>query len=533
MPCLRGLEVSLYAQLTGERIPEFPHPEGASVKLVNGIQGNGADESSPVRDSECSSPRYTKTKPVVSVYVPSVPGSTFSVEYTVNKIPELSGPGPQELCKYIYFKLFINGRHMTDWGIDPTVIHQGRVDKSLWAPSGRYSEYVGVEGRHFVFLPGQENKSVAEDGGLIEVRAFRAANRAPRSLGLEEFRNQENYGIATPSIGLVDEPQDVIKYHWHLHDPVDSPYAVFRLHYRSWRCLRHLNLIPSMYSERSQPLPGSPSHWSTAAQPNSHSRSHIPNPRGSYQLTSGDDDSVFDGDTFQDASAATSGPQSVEYFLKSPPERFNVFSKASGIPQPSKTVRDTFRESYLQRPLPELPMEDPAPFGRRASVASARSAASATPSLTPSLIQYVDDGSFEGDDIEIGVAHAVQMPAAVIDSTELEESEKVKVDESVDCSGSDYEISPPSTKISASPQENPSPSQYLPTTGSMLEAEYSMVLPKHGSAISRNQEPVIGNPSTSLYRGKHRPQLTTPIQLSESEWMSRTPSPAHAVMARG
>jgi hypothetical protein len=85
---------------------------------------------------------------------------------------------------------------MADWGIDPVVTHQGRVDKSLWAPSGRYSDYVGLEGRHFVFLSGQENKSAAEDGGLIEVWTFRAVNRRPRSLALKAFRNQENYGIA-------------------------------------------------------------------------------------------------------------------------------------------------------------------------------------------------------------------------------------------------------------------------------------------------------------------------------------------------
>jgi hypothetical protein len=288
-----------------------------------------------------------------------------------------------------------------------------------------------------------------------------------------------------------------------------------------------------MYSERSQLLPGSPSHWSTTVQPNSDSRSHLPSPRGSYQLISVDDNSVFDGDASEDVSAATSGLQPVGYFLKSPPERFNLLSRASGIPQPSKTMRDTFRESYLLRPLPKLPMEDPAPFGRRASVASARSVASATPSLTPSLIQYVDDGSFEGDDIEIGVAHVVQMPAAVIDSTEFEDSEKVKVDESVDCSGSDYETSPPSTKASASPQENPSPSRYLPTTGSMLESEYNMVSPKRESVASENPELVNGSPSIGHYRGSHRSQLTTPMQLSESEWMSRSPSPAHAVMARG
>jgi len=68
--------------------------------------------------------------------------------------------------------------------------------KSLWAPAGRYSEHVGLEGRNFVFLSGQENKSAAEDGGLIEIQTFRAKDRRPRAPRLEEFQEFRNYRIA-------------------------------------------------------------------------------------------------------------------------------------------------------------------------------------------------------------------------------------------------------------------------------------------------------------------------------------------------
>lgn len=47
-----------------------------------------------------------------------------------------------------------------------------------------------------MFLPGEEYKSVAEDGGLIEIQVFRAKERRPRAPRLEEFRFQENHGIA-------------------------------------------------------------------------------------------------------------------------------------------------------------------------------------------------------------------------------------------------------------------------------------------------------------------------------------------------
>lgn len=85
---------------------------------------------------------------------------------------------------------------MASWGIDPTLERSGRIAKTIWEPAGRYSEFLGLEGRNFVFLPGQENKSIAEDGGLIEIQAFRARDRLPRAPRVEEFRNQENYGIA-------------------------------------------------------------------------------------------------------------------------------------------------------------------------------------------------------------------------------------------------------------------------------------------------------------------------------------------------
>jgi hypothetical protein len=90
----------------------------------------------------------------------------------------------------------MNGRSIASWGIGPSVRPKGKVAKSLWAPSGMYYDDVGFEGRNFVFLPGQDNKSVAEDGGLIEIRAFRAKERRARAPRLEEFRYQENYGIA-------------------------------------------------------------------------------------------------------------------------------------------------------------------------------------------------------------------------------------------------------------------------------------------------------------------------------------------------
>lgn len=50
---------------------------------------------------------------------------------------------------------------------------------------------------------------------------------------------------SSPSAGLLDAPQDACYYDWVLIDPKDSPFAIFRFHYRSWYNLCQLNLVPT------------------------------------------------------------------------------------------------------------------------------------------------------------------------------------------------------------------------------------------------------------------------------------------------
>lgn len=116
-------------------------------------------------------------------------GTLFAINYRINTVP----PAP---CKFVFFRLYINARPIAAWGIDPEARPRGKVVKSLWAPCPQYPGQVGFEGRNFVFLPGEEHKSVAEDGGLIEIQVFRARERRARAPRLQEFRYQENYGIA-------------------------------------------------------------------------------------------------------------------------------------------------------------------------------------------------------------------------------------------------------------------------------------------------------------------------------------------------
>ncbi len=53
----------------------------------------------------------------------------------------------------------------------------------------------GIESRPFLFTPEAGGRSAADDGGLIEVRIFRAKGRKRRAPSLEAFRPQEQYGI--------------------------------------------------------------------------------------------------------------------------------------------------------------------------------------------------------------------------------------------------------------------------------------------------------------------------------------------------
>ncbi|AEO56298.1 hypothetical protein MYCTH_2057586 [Thermothelomyces thermophilus ATCC 42464] len=375
MPCLRGVELSLTTIPSNEPIPEYPHPEGTSARLLGTLLSGQNGQAS-----------QRKTGPTVAVYIP------------INTAP--STP-----CKYVFFRLYMNGRPIAAWGIDPVVRLKGKVTKSLWVPSELYHGQVGFEGRNFVFLPGQEHKSVAEDGGLIEIQVFRARERRARAPRLEEFRHRESYGIA--------------------------------------RSFRSDNTDEAVFHERS---------------------------RGVTVL---------------------GNLESAGYHLKSPPELFPVISSNAKVPQPSKALRDAYLESYLQRPLPQLPSEEPNRRSRRSSAASATSATSATPSITPSLLRDLEEDSLDLEEVDIGIARVVQL-APSESATDLVGDENSG---SVNYSVSDYETSPKSQGDSFPVEERMSPGRYLPTTGSGLDRGIALFTPPKRTVISsepKNEESLPG-----------------------------------------
>ncbi|KAL6862372.1 hypothetical protein J3F83DRAFT_762660 [Trichoderma novae-zelandiae] len=248
MPCLRGIELSLVVQPDSVQLPEFPHPDASSVRVASVGEAISKIQDLDIASPGSDSPRIQKTAPRAAVYVPSTPGSQFWVQYSIHRHPEPA-------C-YLYFKLFINGRSITSCGIKPGA-ESGTITRALFEPSDRWHlqqngmllKRSGIESRSFCFAPGPDAVAAADDGGLIEIRVFRAKSRRRSTPQLAPYRDQEQYGIMqvkpwkSPSTGLLEHPEDAIYYEWNLQDATDAPYATFCFHYRAWSYLWDLNLV--------------------------------------------------------------------------------------------------------------------------------------------------------------------------------------------------------------------------------------------------------------------------------------------------
>ena len=80
MPIFRGIDLAVVASDGAKKLPEYPHPDASSVRLVavEDLSGNGpltttTSEASIL--SEGDPTRQKKVHPVVSVYIPSMPGT--------------------------------------------------------------------------------------------------------------------------------------------------------------------------------------------------------------------------------------------------------------------------------------------------------------------------------------------------------------------------------------------------------------------------------------------------------------------------
>ncbi|KAI1864911.1 uncharacterized protein JN550_008731 [Neoarthrinium moseri] len=528
MPIFRGIEISVVASAGAKDLPEYPHPDGSSVCLVSpgtapvgDFLGPRPSDSSILSDTDPT--RQHKINPRVAVYIPSMPGEQFWLKYNVLRVPPSAA--------HLYFKMFTNGRLITSWGI-PTHSADGglcqqpvssTVVKALYEPGQRWynqgtgseGRAVGIETRYFHFMNGLDKRSVAEDGGLIEIQVFRSSGRKRRAPRLPEFRNQEQYGIASPSGGLVENPQDATYYDWLLVDPKDAPYATFRFHYRSMNHLLQLSLVPQSESRLALPMmEPEASVDQNAAQ--STDKIFDPQSPATPPFTLDDEppyNGMVRGVKRGNPEASSGKASSGRVSIRSPFELIPIVFRSQRAPELSKAARAPAPQDFLDRPLPDPPK----PRSRHSSQSSLRSNC---PSLTPSIADYVDDGRFVEEEVNIGTAHTV-----MCSTPSMVELPQRKVDSGEGNSMSDYEHSPPSSPASQS-LELPSPQRYMSTTGSVLElnmAEYSSPLMQQSPQSTRSRLPVSASESM-LTRNRTRRSPET-LNLSESEWMRRTPSP--------
>ncbi|KAI0407523.1 hypothetical protein F4802DRAFT_26790 [Xylaria palmicola] len=528
MPYFRGIDISVHASLEAKQITEYPHPDGSSVRLLRAPTlpaacdasagtGQASQPGTPSTARELDPTRLKKVNPRISVYIPSLPGEQFWLRYLISQSP------PPSRC--IFFKMTMNGRHIASWGINTHIRPTGIVVRALYQPEDRWGDawgsdeagYPGIETRYFHFMPGLDTKSVAEDGGVIEVQVFRCKGRKRIALELNVYRNQEHYGITSPSGGLVDNPQDATYYNYYLIDAKDAPYATFCFHYRSMKYLKQLNLVPQVGLDLS---PGSKNSLGaqperSVEEPKRHSNSPLAR-RFTFDGTPMQSH-VFDGgfDTTQSIESVTRSNDQDEYFLKSPPE-FSPSALRMVIPKSLMGTPETeLLAEMQQRPLPEIPDGQ----ARPASASSLRSNLSIAISLTPSLKQYVESEDFENEEIRLSTAQPM-----LISSESMQALELVDAGAEEGASFSDYASSPSSTATCESPKL-PSPDGYIPTTGSVLERH----LTQYDSPITRSSPPqsqiILSSRAGDAFNGDPSEPRTRVINLTEAEWLRQTPSP--------
>ncbi|KAI1482929.1 hypothetical protein F4774DRAFT_254026 [Daldinia eschscholtzii] len=525
MPSFRGIELSIVASSDIRGLPEYPHPDGSSVRLTR--VGPGChDLRDKVRNGSRLSPSSSysngqstlkKSNPRISVYIPSSPGSQFRLKYLIHQ------PAPPS--RFIYFKMIINGQPAVSWGIDTNTCASGSVSKSLFEPGDNFQDEdgntpVGIEARYFHFARGLENPSASEDGGLIEVQVFRCRGRRRIAIGLDSYSHahQEHRGITSSSGGLVNNPQDATFYEYHLEDARDSPYATFCFYYRSVQYLDQQNLIPK-YEARIQPASIISRNSSSPDFRGGYARvtSSQPVRQSSFDAESLDD-SVFNDHT-RPVSMATSDPSEVpepgEYSLRSPPHLATTHPSVTNVEETDKVKKTALLAKLLQRPLPELPKTS----SRQTSKSSLRSNC---PSLTPSLKLYANSEEFENEEIKLGTARSIVLPSASANVLELRDVNSYKRDDGD--SSSDYATSLDSTETSDSPVL-PSPTGYVPTTGSVLERQLDQFdSPIAQSSPKSKAKLPLSKSQANLLSDMSFPDLDK-LKVTESEWLRQTPSP--------
>lgn len=338
---------------------------------------------------------------------------------------------------------------------------------------------------------------------------------------------------STPSGGLLDNPQDVTFFDFHLIDPKDEPFASFRFHYRSLANLRQLNLIPPNDSSIFDTFSASTFADSVDLTPDvsidedhivkSPSRSPISRPVPDESVF--DDESSSSGDELDPTQLGKPRKEKI-FVLRTPPQLRPGSATCQNLPQPSKSLRDGSTEgipdSYLQRPLPDRPLPD-LPIGVPNEVCGPSRKTSAA-SIATSLLSYIKDGSFLDESVEYG--HAQEVPIYKTDALPAQHYQHDPDDLPV----SDYEncLSSDDDDLELKQPQPDSLGKHIIGSGNRLRHHADFLDTKDGSSPEKDakttgleaSKPVvnIGDRCIDFSRFPH-------LQLDEYEWIRQTPSP--------
>lgn len=339
---------------------------------------------------------------------------------------------------------------------------------------------------------------------------------------------------SAPSGGLIDNPQDVTFFDFHLIDPKDEPFTTFRFHYRSLTNLYQLNLIPSDDSSIIDTFSTSTFTDSIDLTPDAsvdgapfeevlvQSPSVLPDP----------DESVFDDDSGSSEDQSDfqrRKPRKEKVFvLRTPPQLRPGSGTSHNLPQPSKTLRDGstdgIPDSYLQRPLPDRPLPE-LPVGVPNEICGP-SRKTSTASIATSLLSYVKDGSFLDESVEYGHAQEVPVYKAKSETSPAHDDHQYDPDDRPVPDYENYLSSKDDLRIHRF--QSASPDQYLARNGNGLKNDTNCLEINHGSPPAKADKFASPKPSKSFVNigEKYIDFSRFPhLQLDEHEWISQSPSP--------
>lgn len=211
MPSCRGMTLSITSAGDSKVYPEFPHPETSQFPNIGSSTRPGSNAKAPSSLRSKGRPGNNvldSSNPYVSVYIPSLPGKHNVLPFKAYEPDSLQGTRfvvlysidpPHTDGTNVFLKLFMNGRHVTSWGIDPRTMPVGRAMLGLFEANKKLKSKALIpnpaETKPFYFNDQKRDVSAAEDGGVIEVRVFRACGKRRRGAILDAFRGQDMFGI--------------------------------------------------------------------------------------------------------------------------------------------------------------------------------------------------------------------------------------------------------------------------------------------------------------------------------------------------